>query len=147
MGFIQLLVSLWPFLKEMFVGERIKKTSVPGTEGDVDQAKQSQIKDSQTRNRNVFIWCMDKMQASKRFLAIVLVFLSLSLFVNYKVISKLSTMVLPPRSEEKDKSKNEPHNSREPKETPNIPRNDTSDRDVLFDQTVRELKNLYGGTT
>ena len=144
MGFLQLLVSLWPFLKEMFVGERINKVSIPGTESDPDQTKQLLIKDRQARNRNIFRWCIDKMQESQRFLSIILLSLILSLFINYKAIAKLSTMVLPPRSEEKENSKNEPLASKEFKEIQTIPLNNTSDRDILFDQTVRELKHLYG---
>lgn len=139
MGFLQLLASLWPFLKEMFVGEKIK---APGNNGD-GSTKQGSIKDSRAVN-NIFYWCMAKMQESRRFLAIILLSLILSLFVNYKVITKLSVMVLPPRNNE-EKLKDDAPAIKEPREVPTVPRDaSTSDRDVLFDQTVRELRNLYG---
>ena len=141
MGFLQLLASLWPFLKEMFVGERLKARR---KEDGVDSTEQDPIKDQSARN-NILGWCVTKMQESKRFLAVILVTLILSLFVNYKVITKLSTMVLPPRNNE-EKMKNDTPPLKEPKEVPTIPNNRTSDRDELFDQTVRELKNLYGET-
>ncbi len=141
MGFLQLLASLWPFLKEMFVGERLKARR---KEDGVVTTEQDPIKDQSARN-NILGWCVTKMQESKRFLAVVLVALILSLFVNYKVITKLSIMVLPPRNNE-EKMKNESPPLKEPKEVPTIPNNRTSDRDELFDQTVRELKNLYGET-
>ncbi len=141
MGFLQLLASLWPFLKEMFVGERLKARR---KEDGVDSTEQDPIKDQSARN-NILGWCVTKMQESKRFLAVILVTLILSLFVNYKVITKLSIMVLPPRNNE-EKMKNETPPLKEPKEVSTIPNNRTSDRDELFDQTVRELKNLYGET-
>ena len=141
MGFLQLLASLWPFLKEMFVGERLKARR---KEDGADSTEQDPIKDQSARN-NILGWCVTKMQESKRFLAVILVTLILSLFVNYKVITKLSTMVLPPRNNE-EKMKNDTPPLKEPKEVPTIPNNRTSDRDELFDQTVRELKNLYGKT-
>ena len=141
MGFLQLLASLWPFLKEMFVGERLKARR---KEDGADSTEQDPIKDQSARN-NILGWCVTKMQESKRFLAVILVTLILSLFVNYKVITKLSTMVLPPRNNE-EKMKNDTPPLKEPKEVPTIPNNRTSDRDELFDQTVRELKNLYGET-
>ena len=141
MGFLQLLASLWPFLKEMFVGERLKARR---KEDGADSTEQDPIKDQSARN-NILGWCVTKMQESKRFLAVILATLILSLFVNYKVITKLSTMVLPPRNNE-EKMKNESPPLKEPKEVPTIPNNRTSDRDELFDQTVRELKNLYGET-
>ena len=141
MGFLQLLASLWPFLKEMFVGERLKARR---KEDGADSTEQDPIKDQSARN-NILGWCVTKMQESKRFLAVILVTLILSLFVNYKVITKLSTMVLPPRNNE-EKMENESPPLKEPKEVPTIPNNRTSDRDELFDQTVRELKNLYGET-
>lgn len=141
MGFLQLLASLWPFLKEMFVGERLKARR---KEDGVDSTEQDPIKDQSARN-NILGWCVTKMQESKRFLAVILVTLILSLFVNYKVITKLSIMVLPPRNNE-EKMKNETPPLKEPKEVSTIPNNRTSDRNELFDQTVRELKNLYGET-
>lgn len=141
MGFLQLLASLWPFLKEMFVGERLKARR---KEDGVDSTEQDPIKDRSARN-NILGWCVTKMQESKRFLAVILVTLILSLFVNHKVITKLSIMVLPPRNNE-EKMKNETPPLKEPKEVSTIPNNRTSDRDELFDQTVRELKNLYGET-
>ena len=141
MGFLQLLASLWPFLKEMFVGERLKARR---KEDGVDSTEQDPIKDQSARN-NILGWCVTKMQESKRFLAVILVTLILSLFVNYKVITKLSIMALPPRNNE-EKMKNETPPLKEPKEVSTIPNNRTSDRNELFDQTVRELKNLYGET-
>lgn len=141
MGFLQLLASLWPFLKEMFVGERLKARR---KEDGAVSTEQDPIKDQSARN-NILGWCVTKMQESKRFLAVILVALILSLFVNYKVITKLSIMVLPPRNNG-EKMKNETPPLKEPKEVSTIPNNRTSDRDELFDQTVRELKNLYGET-
>lgn len=135
MAFIQLLVSLWPFLKEMFVGEKIK---------DKDASKESasgKEKKSQFAS-NVARWIVDRMQNSRRFATTVLVVLMLSLFVNYKVISKL--IVLAPRSDETA----EPHQptATEQKELPTVPRPASNDRDALYEQTVRELKSLYGET-
>ena len=143
MGFLQLLASLWPFLKEMFVGEKLKARRKDDGAGPTDEES---IKGERARN-NVLGWCVEKMQESKRFLAIILLALILSLFVNYKVITKLTstTMVLPPRNNE-EKLKNDSPALKEPKEVPTIPNNHTSDRDELFNQTVRELKNLYGET-
>ena len=140
MGFLQLLASLWPFLKEMFVGEKIKASN-SSTDAD-GTTKQVLIKDGRARD-NVFYWFMGKMQESKRFLAVVLLSLILSLFINYKVIPKLSVMVLPPRSNEEN-IKTEAPALKEPREVPTVPHKSTSERDVLFNQTVRELKNLYG---
>jgi hypothetical protein len=91
MGFLQLLVSLWPFLKEMLTGERIKVTiPVPSVTG---QIKQLIIEERRARNKNILSKCLDKMQQSKRFLGLVLILLSISLFINYKTISKISTRI------------------------------------------------------
>lgn len=137
MGFIQLLASLWPFLKEMFVGEKIKDSA---------DSKESAAK-APGRRRSEFAttaaqWCIDKMQTSRRFLATVLTLLILSLFINYKAIGKLAA-VIPPRNEEHVPA--DAPQTKEQKELPTIPRPDNSERDVLYDQTVRELKSLYGG--
>lgn len=135
MAFIQLLVSLWPFLKEMFVGEKIK---------DTDASKERAVGKSQDRKKMQFAssvarWCVDRMQSSRQFLTIVLMVLMLSLFINYKVVSKLA--VLAPRQDEQA----EPHTAptTEKKEHPTIPL-PPSERDALYEQTVRELKVLYG---
>lgn len=142
MGFIQLLASLWPFLREMFVGKKIK-VSVSNGDDDADSTKEVLIKDRRTRN-NIYYWCMGKMQGSQRFLAVILLVLALSLFINYKVISKLSTVVLPPRNNE-EKLKDEVPSLKEPKRTTTIPNDNSSDKDILLNQTVEELKNIYGG--
>jgi hypothetical protein len=135
MAFIQLLVSLWPFLKEMFVGEKIKDTdaSKERATGKTQDRKKMQFASSAAR------WCVNQMQSSRRFLTIVLMVLILSLFINYKVVSKLA--VLTPRQDEQV----EPHTAPtvEKQERPTIPR-PPSERDALYEQTVRELKVLYG---
>lgn len=138
MGFIQLLASLWPFLKEMFVGEKIK---------DSTDSKESATKVTDRRRGQLAAtaaqWCINKMQTSRRFLATVLTVLILSLFINYKAIGKLAA-VIPPRNNDENVPTEAPL-TKEPKELPTVPRQDNSERDVLYDQTVRELKSLYGG--
>ncbi|BAW19038.1 hypothetical protein [Ralstonia phage RP12] len=137
MAFIQLLVSLWPFLKEMFVGDKIKDQDATkeGASGKQQDKKMQFVSD-------VARWCVDKMQQSRRFLFMVLVILMLSLFINYKVIGKL--MALAPRHDEHQA----PHQpaATEKHELPTIPRpgQSMSERDVLYEQTVRELNVLYG---
>jgi flagellar biosynthesis/type III secretory pathway M-ring protein FliF/YscJ len=137
MGFFQLMVSLWPFLKEMFVGEKIKDTNA---------SKESAAGKAQDRTKKPQFavlaarWLMDKMQNSRRFLAIVLMVLMLSLFINYKVIGKLTAMM--PRSDDQIEPTQPP--AKEKKEQPTIPRPPSSERDALYEQTVRELKSLYG---
>lgn len=137
MGFIQLLASLWPFFKEMFVGEKIKDpaSSKRGNLG------QSQENGKERWNVLAARWCIDKMQKSRKFLATVVTLLILSLFVNYKLASKLA-VVMPRSNEEQVQAEKPP--PKDPKEVPTIPRKDSSERDVLFEQTVRELKDLYG---
>lgn len=137
MGFFQLLVSLWPFLKEMFVGEKIKDTNA---------SKESAAGKAQDRTKKPQFavlaarWLMNRMQGSRQFLAIVLVVLMLSLFINYKAIGKL--MALAPRSDEQIEPSQPP--ATEQKAQPTIPRPPSSERDALYEQTVRELKSLYG---
>jgi hypothetical protein len=80
------------------------------------------------------------MQESRRFLAFIVIVLILSLFVNYKVIGKLTAQM--PRDEKHIPS--EAPSSRDHKEVPTVPFKDSSERDVLFEQTVKELKDLYG---
>lgn len=138
MGFIQLLTSLWPFLKEMFFGEKIKDSTASKDGAD------SKAKDRKLLQGHFAVtaahWCVNKMQESKRFLAFVLMLLLLSLFVNYKFIMRYNSMV-PPREEEQ--SKTEPSATQEPKEKVTIPRKN-DDTEVVLKQTVEELKNLYG---
>lgn len=136
MGFIQLLASLWPFLKEMFIGEKIND---PNTSG---QGASNRTQNRTTRQYPVLAarWVMNKMQNSRRFLASIITILLLSLFVNYKVISKLS--VVAPRNEEHVQPATP--DPKESKEVPTIPRKDKTEREILLEQTVRELKHLYG---
>lgn len=136
MGFIQLLASLWPFLKEMFIGEKINdpNTSRSGASGGTQNRGKGQYAVLAAR------WVMSQMQNSRYFLASVITILLLSLFVNYKVISKLSAVV--PRNEEHVKLATP--DPKESKEVPTIPRKDKTEREVLFEQTVEELKHLYG---
>lgn len=135
MAFIELLVSLWPFLKEMFVGEKIK---------DTDASKERTTGKTQDRKKMHFAttaarWCFIRMQSSRRFLTIVMLTLLLSLFINYKVVSKLAAIA--PRQDEQV----EPHQApaAEKQDLPTLPR-PPSERDALYEQTVRELKVLYG---
>lgn len=144
MAVFQLLVSLWPFLKEMLVGEKIKDKdasagSATGTEQ--DKKKSSWL-------ANAASGCVDKMQKSRRFLAIVLLVFMLSLFINYKVIGKLIALA-PQRSDEHTAPHQPP--TAEKKELPTIPQPDKdqkdnahTERDAIREQTVRELKVLYG---
>ena len=134
MGFIQLLASLWPFLKEMFIGEKINDPNA-SRQGNTDRS-QPRVKYPVLAAR----WVMTKMQSSRRFLATVITILILSLFVNYRVINKLSAVA--PR-DEKQVHATTPQ-SQELKETPTVPRKDKTEKEILFEQTVRELKNLYG---
>jgi hypothetical protein len=136
MGIIQLLTSLWPFFKEMFVGDRIRET--PPNQRGSSGGEPSNRRDQPART--AARWCIDKMQKSRRFLASVMTLLIISLFINYKVVSKLNSVM--PRNEEQV-TEGKPA-SKEPKEVPTIPRKDVTERDVLLEQTVRELKDLYG---
>lgn len=137
MGFIQLLASLWPFLKEMFVGEKIQDSTRSQRDG--SGGPQSNRRDGPAAAK-VARWLIDKMQKSRRFLACIITLLIVSLFVNYKVIGKLSA-VMPREEEHAHAGAPAP---KEPKEVPTVPREDKSERDILLEQTVRELKNLYG---
>ena len=136
MGFIQLLASLWPFLKEMFVGEKINDPASSERGGSSSQDKKEGLPVKAAR------WCIEKMQKSRKFLATIVTILIISVFINYKLISKITTL-MPPRSEENHTQVEAPA-SKEPKEVPTVPRKDSSERDILLEQTVRELKDLYG---
>ena len=136
MGFIQLLASLWPFLKEMFIGEKIND---PASSKRGNGSSQNKVEPLPVKAAR---WCIDKMQKSKKFLTTIVIVLIISVFINYKLISKITTL-MPPRTEENPAQVEAPA-SRDPKEVPTIPRKDSSERDVLFEQTVRELKDLYG---
>lgn len=136
MGFIQLLASLWPFLKEMFVGEKINDPASSERGGGSARDKKQRLLVKAAR------WCIEKMQKSRKFLAAIVTVLIISVFINYKLISKITTL-MPPRSEENPAQVEAPA-SKEPKEVPTVPRKDSSERDVLLEQTVRELKDLYG---
>lgn len=140
MGFLQLLSSLWPFFKEMFVGEKIKESA---------SSKRGRTGPTQAESPNhhfavtIARWCITKMQTSRRFLATVFLFLLLSVFVNYKLLGKIDTATLP-RNEEKAPTEESVTNVS--KEVPTIPRDAASERDAIHEQTVRELKKLYGDT-
>lgn len=138
MGLIQLVASLWPFLKEMFVGEKIKD-SPSSRKGGGRRAQDNKKEQLAVRAAR---WVIGKMQTSRRFAATVVTVLLISLFINYKTIGKLTTLV--PRQDDKTQTGAPP--TKEPKELPTIPRKDSSERDVLYEQTVRELNNLYGET-
>jgi hypothetical protein len=83
MGFIQLLASLWPFLKEMFVGEKINDPPSSKRGSDSSQDKKEGLPVKALR------WSIGKMQKSKRFLTVVILILLMSLFVNYKLMRKV----------------------------------------------------------
>lgn len=138
MGFIQIAVSLWPFLKEMLFGEKIKDPS--RSKDDVAAAAQKNNKDWQI-NARIARWGIDKMQQSRRFLAFVLLLLFLSLFVNYKTIDKLSAMI--PVARGGDKLKYETATTEGSEMTIEPPFAKT-ERDDLLEQTVMELKSIYG---
>jgi hypothetical protein len=136
MGFIQLLASLWPFLKEMFVGEKINDPASSKRGGGSPQDKKEGLPVKAAR------WCIEKMQKSRKFLATIVTILIISIFINYKLISKVATL-MPVRNEENPAQVEAP-SSKKSKEVPTVPRKDSSERDVLLEQTVRELKDLYG---
>lgn len=138
MAVFQLLVSLWPFLKEMLVGEKIK---------DKDASAGSAAGKEQDKKKSAWLataasGCVDKMQGSRRFLAMILLIFMLSLFINYKVIGKL--IALAPQRNDEHIAPHQPPTA-EKKELPTIPQPDkNSERDALYEQSVRELKVLYG---
>jgi hypothetical protein len=135
MGMFQLLTSLWPFLKEMFIGEKIQDRAPSGRGGPATPRNN----EKETLSAKAARWLLDKMQKSRRFLAFVITLLILSLFINYKTIGKINAMM--PREE--DKVQSGAPTTKEPKEVPTVPSKD-SERDALLAQTVKELNDLYG---
>lgn len=133
MGLLPLLASLWPFFKEMFVGEKINDSA---------SSKRGQVQHNKPSSTAVLIarWCITKMQHSRKFLATVFTLLILSVFINYKLLNKLNAVM--PRNEEKVQAQEE--TPVEPKEVKTIPHAKSTDRDVLHEQTVKELTILYG---
>lgn len=134
MGLIQLLMSLLPFLKEMLVGEKIKDQTPK--EG-IPSKSSKGSKDSAPLIARMFI---DKMQESRRFLALIMVVLVVSLFVNYKAIGKLSA-VIPIRSE--DGIYIEKPQVKEPEKQTYVPKEGGSEHSVVYDFVLSELKVLY----
>lgn len=137
MGSLQLLASLWPFLKEMFVGEKINDPNASNQRPSERAANTGHKNYPKLAAR----WLITKMQSSRKFLATVITLLLLSLFVNYKVITKISP-VIPPRDEEQIRE-----GTPDPKENapiPTVPSQNKSEKDLLFEQTKEELKHLYG---
>lgn len=135
MGLIQLFTSLWPFFKEIFIGDKIKDNN--------------SSKEGRPKKRHPILaahWFLDKMQMSKRFLSIIMIALILSIFVNYKLFVKLTvTTVLPNpnRFDENDSPVWQPAKEKNP--NPTIPSKGeaTHDRETL----IRGLSHLYGGKT
>lgn len=134
MGMFQLLTSLWPFLKEMFVGEKIQDRAPSGRGGSATPRNNER----EALSKKAARWLIDKMQKSRRFLAFVVTLLILSLFINYKTIGKLSAVM--PREQEQVQSGSPV--LKEPKEVATEPAKN-SERDALLAQTVKELNDLY----
>lgn len=137
MGSLQLLASLWPFLKEMFVGEKINDPSAS------NQGPSERSRNSSHKNYPKLIarWLITKMQGSRKFLATVITLLLLSLFVNYKVITKISPATLPRDEEQTHEGTPDP---KENAPVPTVPSQNKSEKDLLFEQTKKELQHLYG---
>lgn len=139
MGGFQLIASLWPFLKEMFSGEKIN---------DPNSTRQGPSERTRTANGNYAVlaarWMMSTMQNSRKFLATVVSILLLSLFVNYKVISKMSAIPTPRDDEHLQQSIPDPRGSKEVPTIPIVPSKDKTEKEILFEQTRKELKHLYG---
>ncbi len=136
MGVLQLIAAVWPFFKEMFVGDRIRE---PAT----NQQGGGSGGQGNRRGHPALVaarWCIEKMQTSRRFLASIVTLLVISLFINYKMVTKLNSVI--PRNEEQV-VEGKPA-SKEPKELPTIPLKPDSERAALLEQSVRELKDLYG---
>lgn len=131
MGFVQLLTSLWPFLKEMIVGEKIKDPS--SSKDDTTKTKRNPAQ--------LAAWVITKMQSSRRFCAFIMVVLILSLFMNYKAVIKAA--VLPVRQEDGEPIPTTP--IKEPKEAPTAPKDHADRRKEIYEDTVKELHLLYGG--
>lgn len=135
MGFIQLLVSLWPFLKEMLFGEKIKETNASEESG----ARKAQRKHPGP-SRFAF-GVLNKLQDSRRILGIFLIILVASLALNYRLSVKVMSVMSRPDEHQA------PHTppSAQQKEHPTEPHDrNKAERDALYEQTVNELHDLYG---
>ncbi len=136
MGALQLMASLWPFLKEMFVGEKLNDPNA-SRQGPSERSRRAGVNYAALAAR----WLISAMQNSRKFLATIITILIVSLFINYKVISKMSAIPAPRDDEHLKQTTPDP---KESKEVPTVPRKDKTEKDILFEQTRKELKHLYG---
>lgn len=125
-----LITVLYPFIKEIITGKRL-----------VDPSKK--------QDRFNAEWFKDivlgKLQRSRRLLIVVILVLVASLTLNYRMIGNEVSFSLYREKEHSDKARQP---TKEPKETPTVPKAETpvsgkSEKDDLYDQAMKELSELY----
>lgn len=122
MALIQILVSLMPLLREFFKGKQL--------DDEDDTEKKA--------NKHFLVTLVDKVQGSRKAIIALIIALALSLFINYKAISKLIVMSREERGQSTYSAKNVvKHNPQ-----PTIPRN--SEDDDVVSKTVESLQEIYG---
>lgn len=122
MALLQAIASLWPLLKEFYKGKKLDNDNDKNEEG---------------KSFNLALYIVDKLQASRRFAIVVILVLVVSLFVNYKAISKL--MVIS-RDEKSQSTYGTENNKKDP--LPTIPRRE-GENEVVVSRTVKSLQEIY----
>lgn len=122
MALLQAIASLWPLLKEFYKGKRLD-----------DEYNKTTGK----RSFNLPLFIVDWLQRSRRFAIVVILALAVSLFVNYKAISKLIVLS---RDEKSQSTYGTENNKKDP--LPTIPRRE-GENEVVVSRTVKSLQEIY----
>lgn len=122
MALLQAIASLWPLLKEFYKGKKL--------DDDIDKA-------TGKKSFNLALFIVDMLQKSRRFAIIVILSLAVSLFVNYKAISKLIVLS---REEKSQSTYGTENNKKDP--LPTIPLRE-GENEVVVTRTVKSLQEIY----
>lgn len=123
-----LIICMWAFLKEIFIGNKIK-----------DPYKKGPRDSNKSRISKIATGLIDKMQRSRPVLAAIALMLAMSLFINYKTIPK----VLATSRSEEEGMVNVPGPVREPpSKRPDIPNDKVLGE--AKEETVKYFEKLYG---
>lgn len=125
MSFPSLLMLLWPFIKEIFKGQKVKDPDAPA-----EKKKGPLVAGEWLKERLLAV-----LQKSPAAICLLIVLLVASVLINYRLLSADKSFSHY-REKEYIKEKQE---TAPVKETPTIPK-----KGALFEQTKKELNDLYG---